>query len=252
MFTKKSALAIPVLLLLPLLPAPGPLRGEESDPPGLLLLYETNAQRAQHLVKILEKPAAAAGFKVTAVTKVFGRSGALKEFMEKEYARLGFDRKRIVLLGFSAMGRNVLKFTVKYHDKLAGTIVAASRDFVITRNDTRGIGKAYPFLLFYSRKDPNADYKVGRAARIVLKKSKLDATLLLDEELNHFDIMMKGHKTFLPWAAEYSLYWKQLKLARAALKDDKRDLATRHWQKFRVKYKRSELNEHFKELLMLD
>jgi len=252
MFTKKCALVFPLLLLIPLLLAPGPVRGEESDPPGLLLIYETNAPRAQHLMKILEKPAAAAGFKVTAVTKVFGRAGALKEFMEKEHARLGYDKERIVLLGFSAMGKDALKFTVKYHDKLAGTIVAAASDFVITRNDTKGIGKAYPFLLFYSRKDPNASYKIGRDARAVLKKSKVDATFIADEELNHFGIIQKGHKTFLPWAAEYSLYWKQLKLAKAALKDDKRDLANQHWQKFRVKYKRSELNEHFKELLLTD
>jgi predicted esterase len=241
--------AILTVLLLPIVLAPLPVKAQEAEPPGLLLLYEMNRTRAQHLVKVLEKPAAAAGFKVTAVTKVYGRTGALKEFMDKEHARLKFDKDRIVLLGFSAAGKDALKFTVKYHEKLAGTIVAAAADFEITRNDTKGIGRDYPFLLFYSRKDPNADYKVGRDARKVLKKSKLDATFIADEVLNHFDIMQKGHQTFLPWAAENSYYWKHLKLAKAALKDDKRARAMEHWALFKKKYKRSELNEKFKELL---
>ena len=152
----------------------------------------------------------------------------------------------------SAAGKDTLKFTIKYHDKLAGTIIAAAADFTITRNDTKGIGKAYPFLLFYSRADTTANYKIGRDARAVLKKSKVDATFIADEQLNHFGIMQKGHKTFLPWAAEYSYYWKHWKLAKAALKDDKRDLASEHWKLFKKKYKRSELNEKFDELLRTD
>jgi len=249
MVNLKAALTILVLILLPLVLTAGPVRAEEPEAPGLLLLYATNSVRAQHLVKILEKPAGEAGFKVTAVTKVFGRAGALKEFMEKEHARLKFDRQRIVLLGFSKSGKDALKFTVKYHEKLAGTIIAAAADFAISRNDTKGIGHDYPFLLFYSRADTTASYKIGRDARTVLRKSKQDATFIADESLNHFGIMQKGHKTFLPWAAEYSYYWKHLKLAKAALKDNKRDVATEHWKKFKKKYKRSELNEKFETLL---
>ena len=46
MFSKKSILTIPTLLLLTLTLVPEPLSAEEPERPGLLLIYEMNTLRA--------------------------------------------------------------------------------------------------------------------------------------------------------------------------------------------------------------
>jgi pimeloyl-ACP methyl ester carboxylesterase len=244
-----ALLVLSVVFVLAPLPAFSPAEAEEEELPGLLVVYEANHLRGQHLVKILEKPAAEAGFNITLVTKVYGRAGAFTEWKEGEMARKKFDEDRIVLLGFSSAGRGALALTVKYSEQLAGTIVAAAADFAITRNDTKGIVQDYPFFLLYSRADSTASFKIGRDAKTVLAKSKLNATYKAVDDLNHFDVIQKGHTEFLPWAAENSYAWKHLKLAKLALRDDKRDLAMEHWATFKKRYRRSELNEKFNELL---
>jgi hypothetical protein len=107
------------------------------------------------------------------------------------------DRKP-VLLAFSAAGEPALKMAVKHRKKIAGLVLIAA-PVTIDAETAKALGKGFPVLLLYGRKDSVAPAATGEKAARALRDAGVEVTSEILDVSDHFGVLTEGAKRAVRW-----------------------------------------------------
>lgn len=106
--------------------------------------------------------------------------------------------RRPVLLAFSAAGEPALKMAAKNRKNIVGLVLIAA-PVTIDAKTAKALGKDFPVLLLYGKKDAVAPAATGEKAARALRDAGVNVTSEILEVDDHFGVLNEGAKRAVSW-----------------------------------------------------